>query len=715
MQLMCDCVAVLGSRHGILFDPTARECRLLRFDRFTRMPRFGLRAGVVIDGEEFVFPLASLAEGGSDFDFVDQRSTPTTVRFIGVHAASCCRVELIATTPFRPRDADFSTVPVLGLSLRVGRIPGIFRWKRRSIDLAQVQAFIELVPPADWQVEQAGSDAIDCRFASVRAAVKQDFSDVWDTDDEAVAQHDRLVALDGTAAGRRLSQTIHFTAGRDDEEAGRLDVAWCTWSQPVFELHGTRRPFLYAARFAGLDAVCDWARAYYPELTRNAAAVDRICTDHDRGVAVDRMLAYTLHSWLANTWWVPGWFSVWEGSCYFHSTVDVEFTQSPFYLALWPELLELELDNWPDFSNPGEELLGETGANTSYLSHDTGAHAEASRQYYSHDMAVEETANYLILACATWARTGRDHLLRKHAATLRAYLRFLVAADSNGNGVPDRGVANTIDDASPAVQFGREQVYLAAKTLAAFVAGERIFAHLGDAGIVGLCRARSGMLREAIDTRGWLGDHYAVLLERGGTLVNPWSGQQMECAEIPGWDAAHIYTVNGLVPLDMAGIDVGLDHAHLATDLRTATRRCCGTYGCAHSDYANENMAFHDSMLGLAGVAAAPGWTAMNLLRDVGAGYRGLDLTRMCERYWDWQATTNTQEAKLFFETFGGNNLCFYPRGVAAWGLFDALGGVALDRPGGVERSGATVPGPLRVPRLYDADWVAGTCCHIEA
>lgn len=59
---------------------------------------------------------------------------------------------------------------------------------------------------------------------------------------------------------------------------------------------------------------------------------------------------------------------------------------------------------------------------------------------------------------------------------------------------------------------------------------------------------------------------------------------------------------------------------------------------------------------------------------------RAADLTALFERYWEWQVTTNTRETNLFFETFGGNHLHFYPRGVALWGVFDAVNGVAIDR-----------------------------------
>jgi hypothetical protein len=70
---------------------------------------------------------------------------------------------------------------------------------------------------------------------------------------------------------------------------------------------------------------------------------------------------------------------------------------------------------------------------------------------------------------------------------------------------------------------------------------------------------------------------------------------------------------------------------------------------------------------------------------------------------------TNSQEPKLFFETFSGNNLCFYPRGVAVWGFFDALAGLVVDRVAKVDRTRPALPG-VRVPRLLGADWRGGKC-----
>jgi hypothetical protein len=702
MQLMCDAISVLGSRHGLLWDPVHRRCGIIRFDAYHELPELQLRAGVVVEGKEYLLPLC--AEGGQ-FRFHDQRLSPCTMTMMGIDPASMVKLKLRVVTPFRPRDAAFSTTPVLALRLGAEKLPGVFRWERKTVDPKEVEIFVEFGGPA-VAVEQSSPDCIDLRFASKRTEMGRWTGQEWEAATEEVPQCDRVVALTGQLTGTRFSRRVSFEATGDNA----LDLAWCVHSGPTLEIMGKRHPFKYASAFASLDAVAEWARRNPTAILDNAAAVEGIIAANNASKSVNNLLAQTLHSWLINTWWVErdgrDWFSVWEGDCYYHSTVDVEYTQAPFYLAVWPELLRMELDAWPEYSKDGSLTLGAKGKGTLFLSHDMGSMESAHGQGYPHEMEVEENANYVILSYAYYRRSGDDSTIRAHGETLEKYLEFLIAADSTGNGVPDQGVANTIDDASPAVQFGREQVYLAVKTLAAFATGAEMMHLLDRPERAAQYRAAADRVRKAIEERGWLGDHYATLLEKRGTLKNPWSGEVIACEEIPGWDAAHIYTCNGIALLDMVGFSVGLKEERLKGDLVEATRRCLREYGCVHSDFSPGRASLQEAA-GLAGAAPNPGWIAMNMLRDLAAFYRGIDLRYLTDRYWEWQVTTNTQQPHLFFETFGGNNLCFYPRGVAIWGFFDALAGLMIDRIAGMDEATRPLP-QVRVPRLLDADWVRG-------
>ena len=706
MQLMCDAISVLGSRHGLLMDPIAKRCGIIRFDTFEHLPELHVRAGVRIAGRELLLPLCP--EGGS-FRFHDQRLTPCSMSLMGIDAASGVKLKLTIVTPFRPRDPVLSTTPVLGLRLEAEKIAGNFRWERQEFDPDDVEVFVELDGP-DITVAESADDALDLLFASVRSSTEEEGCTRSSPHVESLPQRDRVVVLKGQRRGRRIVQAVRF----DSPDGPALDLAWCTFSEPVLSVRGERCPFKYAQQYDGLDAVAGWARAHPECVFENAQKVDAVVGRNNCSKSTNNLLAYTLHSWLLNTWWgtreAGDWFSVWEGSCYFHSTVDVEYTQSPFYLAVWPELLGIELDFWPEFSKDGSLALGARGAGTLFLSHDTGSHSSAGGQDYHHEMEVEETTNYLILALAYWKRTGDASLLHKHADALKRYLRFVFAADTTGNGVPDQGVANTIDDASPAIQFGRCQTYLAVKCLAAFEAGRQFMELFGDASLADECRQRARAVRGLLRERAWVEDHFVTLLEKGGQgVIDPWSGETFDLDEVPGWDAPHIYTANGLVPLDMVGIDLGLDRDRMVTDLVVATERCLREYGCVHTDFEFSRAKMPDAMKGLAGVARNPGWISMNMLRDIAAFYRGVDLRSLTDRYWEWQVVTNSQEPKIFFETFSGNNLCFYPRGVAIWGYFDGLAGLVLNRVDGVDRH-APAFSRLKLPRLFDADWEAGRC-----
>lgn len=254
---------------------------------------------------------------------------------------------------------------------------------------------------------------------------------------------------------------------------------------------------------------------------------------------------------------------------------------------------------------------------------------------------------------------------------------------------------------------------LGVKALAAYRTGVEMLTLLGQAELAAHYATLADRKRATLEAQGWMGDHYATLLEKGGRVTDPWTGESVDAEEIPGWDAAHIYTVNGLALLDMVGFDAGMDRERLAMDLRVATARCLREYGCIHSDYIHVPKAGAETMPGLMGVSTNPGWVSMNMLRDIAAFYRGVDLRYLADRYWEWQTTTNSQEPKIFFETFGGNNLCFYPRGVAIWGFFDALAGLVIDKVAGVDATHPAFP-QIRVPRLLDADWIAGTCRVID-
>jgi hypothetical protein len=711
MQLMGDAVTVLGSRLGMGWDPKARQAYLIRHGLLPGIP-MEIKAGVEIEGRWLVLPLSTT---GETFEFLDQEMSPTAMSLSGIDPKTGIHVKLHVRIPFRPRDDRFSTTPALFLEFTVDRLSSNFRWTGQQSEPVQGRLFLEISGKAFATTFDAMG--ADVSYQTTIIHPEKVDPERWSPElilkDENIPCRDRWAVLSGTPSGNGFEVPFKLERGA---KGPRLAFVWCSYDQAILNVRGEKAPFKYTQWFKGLQEVVDWAVKHEAEVIDNSTKVDGLLQKHSLGASVSHLMAQTLHAWLMNTWWTvrpdgSDWFSVWEGSCYFHSTVDVEYTQGPFYLSVWPELLEMELHEWPYFGKDGAGILGEKGAGTLFLSHDIGQHADCDGQCYPHEMEVEENANYLLLAFAHWRRTGKDDVLKRHAGFMRKLLDFIVACDSTGNGIPDQGCANTIDDASPAIQFGSEQVYLAVKAMAACEAGRLMLAHVGESDI-DKYKAFVQKAKETVEELGWKDDHYVVTLSRTlDGIINPWSGQAMH-GELEGWDAYHIYTTNGLALLDMVGYEPLLDPERLRQDIRNATPRTLGKYGCRHTSYVSQKPT--DLLVpGLAGSAPQVGWVSMNMFRDIAAAYRGIDLFDLSDCYWDWQCTTNTQKFAAFFETFYGNNLHFYPRGIAIYGYFEAAAGFVYDACRNYQQI-KPVRSNLQVPLLYFADWRRGTAPMVQ-
>ncbi len=688
MQLLSDGLMVLGSRLGWIAAPAQQCCYLPRYGPFPGTP-FEVRAGLRYRGQERILPLSAQ---GNLFSFAEQEMTPTSIRFSGVDPQSLIKLTLTLHIPFLPGDADFSTMPVLLISLSVKRLPIQWRWQPPLPDeqIFPVQVFVEFC--GKEIVCAPGPDGLDIQFESPLFVPGQISPAAGAQAAPTVvsrAQHDRVIALEGEQQSGTFVTLVDGLKRGEERRVMRL--AWCTFDDAVMEIKNELAPFRYRRNTSSLDEVCTWARTNADRIEQASHRFSTVVADHSLGTTANHLLAYTFHSWLINTWWLDSptygeWYACLEGSCYFHSTVDVEYNQLPFYLALWPDIARMLLNQWPLFAQDGSSVLGERGENTLFLTHDIGAGVKGNHQVYPHNMEVEENANYLLFALAYWRRTADDSPLRQQREVIVKLMDFLMAADTNGNGVPDLGVSNTIDDACPAVQFAREQVYLGVKTHAALIAGIIILDYLGVP--TERYSKQATRLLNTLNAEGWADDHFLVCLPSAVQgAVNSWTGRPVTKEEMANWDSPHIYTSNGLLLLDMIGIDHPLDSRKLRTDLVVARAATLTRYGCRH-------LARPDNAV----------WIAMNIWRDMIAAYRGIDFLGDLDRYWEWQTTVNSREVMLFYETVFGNQLCFYPRGVTLWGIFDAVTGLRYDKVTG-QKTFTPLRSNLRVPLLTLADW----------
>ena len=681
MHPITDAAATLGSRFNIIFDPHQRCIYQNAIGRF-RGCSLDLTVGVrAPDGQVWALPFTQRRE---IFPFVEQFTTLTGLEYRGVHPGLGVELRLCVRAPFYPRNVGLSTAPFYYVDIAVRRL-GRFRWHEAEDPLDEGQIIFEL--SADGVEFEQCDGGFRYEFESTASSRHYETT-------RSVTVATWCESKDGEPSGPGgLRKAFDLRSGRPE----RMAFVWSNWiADPVLEVFGEESTLKYLELFNSREEMVDWGREERARIEQRCDLLDSTVVEWSLGSAASNLAALALHSFLVNTWWTTrkggaDWFSVWEGSCYYHSTIDVEYNDALLYLALWPELLEMLLDEWEQFEVDGTECLGAAGKGTGFLCHDMGASHVVGRQAYPHPMEVEESTNYILLLWAWTAFTGDLEKGRGKLPLCRRLADFVAKADTSGNGVPDQGVANTIDDAGPAVQYGREQVYLAVKAQAALWAlAELEQKCAGKDSQAESWRAFASKSIKTIEESAWLGDHYAVNLGRTTEgLKDPWTGESLAPGELLGWDGYSIYTANGLLYLLLSGIKLPRWRLNrFADDAESACRATMTPYGCLHSSAGGRTV-----------------WFSQNMWRDQVAAYLGVDLLDNVSRYWDYQvACGDNWEGSLYYDTTPTNNLCFYPRGATMFGLAMSAAGMRLNRVDGtlVLRPLRTT---LRVPLLPLADW----------
>jgi hypothetical protein len=681
----------LGSRFCLNFRPQTREVGHGALGRYFDAVA-DLSIGVAVDGQRRVLPLC---KAGEVFESVDMELTMTSVTFRCESRPLRVGLDITFRAPFYPRDVQTSTAPVFYVDLTAHALAPPGR-PRPGFD-GPVEVFLGFDRP-DTQIA-ARSRGLDLAY-TIRIEPRQQIS--WiDPDDP-----DKPSKRDWKITQVRCAERIEANGGevrvRNKEIRWRVDLsahsqtvlaAWVARVEdPVFERRGRMHRFLATRHHDSLDALGTWAFEQREDLVRKSRFFDAVIESASLSHTQRNLVAFTFQSYLINTWWVEDetgedWFSVWEGVCRFHSTIDVEYNLALLYFAVWPELLEKTFTEWADYEKPGPP--DRDGRRTGFLSHDMGACLSADGQDYPHEMEVEENTNFILLLHAYWRWMGREEVPTQHAELVQRLIRYVIASDTTGNGFPDRGVANTIDDASPAVQYAREQTYLAVKALCAARAAADLARLLRDDTLAAECEAFAERTLRTLDRDAWLGDHYAVCIDRSGAdVLDIWTGKPLPAGPLDGWDAYSIYTANGLLLPLMTGLETGLDLDRIRLDLRAALERARIEYGCTHSSADRSNI-----------------WISQNLWRDFVAAYLGLDFLSEADRYWAFEVRSNcTTPGHGFIDTCGWNGLEYYPRGITSIGLFLAAVGLRVDAPSRRIRL-APVRVPIRVPLLPFVDW----------
>jgi hypothetical protein len=686
----------LGSRFALNFRPNRGDIRVSALGRFLDYTA-DLAIGVRTEGGvERALPFT---RGAAHFEYVEQELTMNSITFRARSVAAGCLMEVTFISPFYPRDVELCTAPFFYVDVRISPIRDMVHWDRVAGDsLAKGTFFLRVARgPMECRHDESGLTWTYRVPLEGDRGVERSYEPPEDESGRTAECTERIVLVggEGEAGPEGFECPFDATAGPVE-----LRFVWAAHvSDPVLEAGGEPTVFKYNEFLPDIGAVVAFSRDEEERLRRRSGLFDSLLVESSLAKGHQGFIAYTFQSYLSNTWWTrkpdgSDWFSVWEGICMYNSTIDVEYNLGLIYFALWPELLELTFQEWEAHEQPAE--VG------SFLSHDMGEGCVANGQSYPHHMEVEENTNFLLMLHAHWRWTGSEAAIERHLPLVKRLIAYLEAADKTGNGFANIGTANTIDDASPAVQYSNEQTYLGVKCLCAFHVTADLVDHLGETDLAARCRKRAELIRKTLDAEAWLDDHYVVCIDKDAAAVkDAWTGEELGPGELPGWDAYSLYTSNGMLYPLMVGADLPLEIDRIRQDMINAAWASLIEYGCTHSSADRSNI-----------------WISQNLWRDLTGAYLGIDYLDMTTRYWDFLKFENARpEGRCFIDTYIANNLCYYPRGITSIGVLMAGLGMRLDRVAGKLRL-APVRVPLRLPLTALADWeneeIPWVACGIE-
>ncbi|HJN15759.1 MAG TPA: malectin domain-containing carbohydrate-binding protein, partial [Armatimonadota bacterium] len=628
----------------------------------------------------------------ASFPIVTQSITPTSLTYTCRAPDLPYELTLRYAAPFYPEDLKLSTAPYIRLDASVrdtrgagakGRVfvaqgghgdqkltplsaDGYVGW---TYEITQFGLPTEQI----WAAE-AGPDisVFDGEASIGQAAVPlEDDTRDRDTDGRVIVPVLLWQPLRG------LTWDFELGPGESAEKSFAY-VGWC--ESPVLYTYERNLYFKYLEYF---DTPTDVVKYVYDERAtadRRAKLFESTVLDME-GLPPEYadFFSFAFQSYAMNTWYMSDalgdWYSCWEGCCKFHSTVDVEYNQWPFYLHYWPELARLTLDAWAD-----HELDG-------VMPHDMGMGLEIGDMVYPHHMEVEEGTNYVLLLFAYWRATGDSDTVRKHLALSERLMAFVAECDTDDDGFPEEGTSNTIDQGSRVIQHAPKQVYLAVKALAAWRALAAMAEATGEVKIAEENADRAALVASTLREKAWLDTHYAIALQPeprrqpeprygddnwyGDDGMGPGMGArggQSSYAPQPvsGWDGHSIYAGNGLLFPFSYGLAVDMDVSRVRQDLLASTEATLKRYGSPHTDREGNT------------------WISQNIWRDMVAAYVGLDLADNVSRYWEFEVDQNRRKRGCFTDVYnygaGSTSLDYYPRGITVAGLAPALMGMALDR-----------------------------------
>lgn len=681
-------IAKLGSKISMNFRPQTRQIFLSPIGRFFDKP-VELNFGVMIDGIEYGLGFGYRQK---DFQYIEQHEYFDRVvyRCKDFDLGLDCTFQFVS--PFYPQNDKLCQLPALYVEASVTRF--IDR-KVRDDDERNIIVFCD-ARMTDFQ------DVGDMLMMESKYYLTDDHIHYQDTvylkgflnenpyHKKGIVGQLAIKCLNKNVIDGKVICTEGKISQKDTFRATFVIGGYC--NEDILSVGSEKYKFMYTRDYASINDVMAYAASNYSSIMSKTQSFLDVLENSTISSNLGSLLGQSMRSFAANCWWCVNecgeeWFSVAEGNCLFHSTVDVEYNDGLFYYMLWPRLLEINFANWAKYRSK------------SHINHDVGAILNAGYQAYPHPMEVEENANFILMLYAYYKMYGNTEVVEKYIGLVEELVRFFKSCDTTGNGLPNLGTANTIDDSSDDVQFAEEQIYIGIKECAAYVAAKRMFKSLGKTEAEELCDAESRKIVNTIEKQGWRDDHYAVTLISSAGSINQYSLYQSVGGNVSekGKDAYTIYTANGLLYLWMVGDDVDFSLDRLRSDIVNAHKECSTPYGDTHSSVDKSNV-----------------WISQNIWRDLCAAYLGVDMIDNVEKYWEYEVYENQGgRGGCFIDTYGWNKLNYYPRGLVSIGYLSAAIGLQIDA---ISKTISVRPTrvPVKMPVLQFANWEKGIVPTIE-
>jgi len=686
----------LGSRFSYNFLPRLKKIKISPLGRFYDVP-VDFSLGIKFGENVRILPFS---DQYPSFYFVEQEITPLGVTFYFREPQYGLNGRIEFCSPFYPEDEKISTAPFFYINAFIeytGEVAMVGDDHRDISNRENFEGELFLEIQSDCFIENKVSST--AFYQKMRVSIdEKEAQDKWlyrtKGKDFSGDVYEGWLAFSSYEKATRISQnriSIPFVSRLNKETNLQLISGGYTIDK-IMQIEDSFYKFKYTDFFDSLEEVLLYAHVSETEIRKKSTFFEHIFTNSHLNKAELNFIAFSFQSYLSNTWWVINdnkkeWFTVWEGNCAYHSTIDVEYNTGLFYFMLWPKLMEMTIRQWVSYEKkPG------------YMSHDIGKFLVGKGMEYSHDMEVEENCDFILLNFALYKLSGITSVVEELYPLLKRLMLYVYACDTTGNGFPDTGTANTVDDANPAIQFAKEQTYLGIKSLSAYRAMHEIATKMNDNELAFLCERTVNTINNTLDSEAWLEDHYAVCLtkEMSG-IKDAWTGKELK-GKLEGWDAYSIYSSNGLLYLLMTGTELLINKDKIKKDIVNSTQYSMTKYGCKHSSKE----------------ASGKLWISQNIWKDMIASYLGIDMSEYMTRYWDYEIYENTQgKGGCFVDSPPYANLNYYPRGIASLGILYAAAGLSVDQ---LNKKIKLAPSkiPCKIPLLSLIDWKDKTVPFVE-